>query len=368
MQSIKIVLTGGHAATTGIAVVEEIRRRAILKDSEIYWIGSLTAIEGSKISTIESRTFPKIGVNFIPITAGKIQTKFTKHTIPSLLKIPVGFIQAFWLLLKIKPKVTLSFGGYSSFPVIFWSWVFRIPVILHEQTVVAGRASISSAFFATKIALARLESQIYFPKNKSIVTGNPLMTNVLNIKNKTVLGKPPTILVIGGSRGSNFINDLVMEMAKSILVHNILIHITGERDFEKVEKFKDRLPPNLRINYKIYSSINPSEMGNYYSRTDLVISRSGANSVSEIIYARRPAILIPLPRTFLDEQVKNAKYAESFGFSSVFLEKDATPEVVLKEINRFLKDWNQLVRKAEEHLSQDTDASKKIVDLVAEYI
>ena len=146
MNSKTILLTGGHAATTGIAVVEEIRRRESLKGAEIYWIGSLTAIEGSKFSTIESRTFPRIGVNFIPIIAGKIQTKFTRHTIPSLLKIPVGFIQAFWLMLKIKPKVTLSFGGYSSFPVIFWSWIFRIPVILHEQTVVAGRASISSAF------------------------------------------------------------------------------------------------------------------------------------------------------------------------------------------------------------------------------
>lgn len=368
MSSKTILLTGGHAATTGIAVVEEIRRRESLKEAEIYWIGSLTAIEGSKISTIESRTFPRIGVKFIPIAAGKIQTKFTRHTIPSLLKIPVGFIQAFWLLLKIKPNVTLSFGGYSSFPVIFWSWVFRIPVILHEQTVVAGRASISSAFFATKIALARMESQKYFPKNKSIVTGNPLMTGVLNVKTKTVLGKTPTVLVIGGSRGSTFINELVMELAKSILAHNILIHITGERDFEKVEKFKENLSPILRNNYKVYPSVNPSEIGSYYSQADLIISRSGANSVSEIIYAGRPAILIPLPRTFLGEQVKNARYAESFGFSSVFLEKDVTPEVILKEINHFLKDWDILIRRAEENLSPDTNASKKVVDLVKGYI
>ncbi len=368
MNSKTILLTGGHAATTGIAVVEEIRRRESLKGVQIYWIGSQTAIEGSKASTIESRTFPKIDVNFVPIVAGKIQTKFTRHTIPSLLKIPVGFFQAFWLLLKIKPKVTLSFGGYSSFPVIFWSWVFRIPVILHEQTVVAGRASISSAFFATKIALARPESQRYFPKNKSVVTGNPLMKNILNIRAKKFPGRPPIILVIGGSRGSNFINELVIDILKLVLSHNVLIHITGERDFEKVEKFKEKLSPTLRKNYKVYRSINPSEIGNYYSQADLIISRSGANSISEIIYAKRPAILIPLPRTFLGEQVKNARYAESFGFSSVFLEENATPETILKEINRLLKDWPELIRKAKGTHSPDTEASKKVVDLVKNYI
>jgi len=211
MADIRILLTGGHAATTGIAVIEEIRKTEKLKDSKIYWLGAQTAMEGSKISTLESRVFPRIGVQFIPIIAGKIQTKFTRHTIPSILKIPVGFIQAFWYLVKIRPNVVLSFGGYSSFPVVFWSWVFRIPVILHEQTVAAGRASISSSPFATKIALARSESLSYFPKNKSVITGNPLMSNVLKVKPRKYLGNPPTILIIGGSRGSNFINDLIID-------------------------------------------------------------------------------------------------------------------------------------------------------------
>jgi UDP-N-acetylglucosamine--N-acetylmuramyl-(pentapeptide) pyrophosphoryl-undecaprenol N-acetylglucosamine transferase len=364
----KILLTGGHAATTGIAVVEEIRKTEKLKDSEIFWIGSKTAIEGSKISTIESQTFPKIGVKFVPIMAGKIQTKFTSHTIPSILKIPVGFIQSFWQLLKIRPNVVLSFGGYSSFPVVFWSWVFRIPVILHEQTVAAGRASISSAFFATKIALARPESQKYFPESKSVITGNPLMTNVVNVKHKEAPSKFPTILILGGSRGSNFINELIMDMARSLLSEFTLIHVTGRADFEKVEEFKESLNPELKKNYLTYLSVNPLEMGGYYSRADIIISRSGANSVSEIIYVRRPAILIPLPRTFMNEQVKNAKYAEGFGFSSVFLESESTPDAITKEINRLMSDWQKKVGKIPMKISPDVDASKKVVSLLQEFI
>jgi UDP-N-acetylglucosamine--N-acetylmuramyl-(pentapeptide) pyrophosphoryl-undecaprenol N-acetylglucosamine transferase len=363
-----ILLTGGHAATTGIAVVEEIRKTEKLKDAKIYWIGSQTAIEGSKISTMEFRIFPRIGVTFIPIIAGKIQTKFTPHTIPSILKIPVGFIQAFWFLLKINPDVVLSFGGYTSFPVVFWSWVFGIPVILHEQTVAAGRAAIASTFFVRKIALAREESQKYFPKEKTVVTGNPLMSNVLSVKPKKVLGDSPTILVIGGSRGSNFINELVVDIAKTLLSRFVIIHVTGQRDFEKIEKFKETLPQNLKQNYKTYLSIDPLEIGSYYSQVDLIISRSGANSISEILYTKRPAILIPLPRTFINEQVKNARYAESFGFSTVFLEKEATPEVVMKEINRILKDWQEITVNASKKISPDINASKKVVDIIEEYV
>jgi UDP-N-acetylglucosamine--N-acetylmuramyl-(pentapeptide) pyrophosphoryl-undecaprenol N-acetylglucosamine transferase len=368
MKKVKILLTGGHAATTGIAVVEEIKKTTNLKDAEIYWIGAKTAIEGSKFSTMESQIFPKIGVKFIPIMAGKLQTKFTIHTIPSILKIPVGFIQAFWLLIKIRPSVTLSFGGYSSFPVVFWSWFFRIPVILHEQTVVAGRASISSSFFATKIALARKESLRYFPKDKTIVIGNPLMTNILNVKPKTHPDSPATILVIGGSRGSNFINELVMDIGKTLLSRFKIIHITGEKDFEMIEKYRDSLSPVLNQNYKTLSSVDPMTMGRLYSQSDLIISRSGANSVSEILYVKRPAILIPLPRTFMGEQVKNAQYAKDFGLSSVFLEKEATPSAIIIETDRLLNDWQKIETKVSEKVSPDVEASKKVVNILQEYI
>jgi UDP-N-acetylglucosamine--N-acetylmuramyl-(pentapeptide) pyrophosphoryl-undecaprenol N-acetylglucosamine transferase len=368
MDKIRIVLTGGHAATTGIAVIEEIRNTEKLKDAEIYWIGSLTAIEGTKISTMESRVFPRIGVVFIPIIAGKIQTKFTRHTIPSILKIPIGFVQAFWFLVKTKPKVVLSFGGYSSFPVVFWSWLFRVPVILHEQTVAAGRASISSAFFATKIALAREQSQKYFPRNKSIVTGNPLMTNILSVKQKPFPSRVPIIFVIGGSRGSNFINELIIGMAKSLLARFMIIQVTGAHDFERVEKFREKLPAEYQENYKTYLSIDPLEIGNYYAQADIIISRSGANSISEILCVKRPAILIPLPRTFMGEQVKNAKYAESFGFASVFLEKEATAFAIINEINRIFKDWQRIEANAAETVSPDINASQKVVKILLGYI
>lgn len=359
MKKNNIVLTGGHAATTAVATIEAIKKNPKLKDFEIIWIGSSVAREGSKFQTLESKIMPSMGVKTLSINAGKLQTKFTPHTITSFLKIPIGFIQSFFLLNKIKPKVVLSFGGYASFPVVVWAWVFRIPVILHEQTVAAGRATLASTFFARKITLAREESLKLFPKNKSEVIGNPIHESILKVEPKEKIGNPPTILVMGGSRGSNFINELVSEIKDELIKKFKLIHITGEAEYE-LYKEED--------NYKVLSSVEPSEMPNIYKTSDIIISRSGANSVSEIIYIKRPSILIPLPRTFMNEQGKNAQYAEEFGIAKALTETEATPQRVMSEINKIEKNWSEIVKNVESKNSPDVNASASLASILAAYI
>jgi UDP-N-acetylglucosamine:LPS N-acetylglucosamine transferase len=108
---INILLTGGHAGTTGLAVIEEIKKR--FPEANISWIGSKSVISGSKATSIEYKIYPSLGVRFYNLAAGKLQTKFTRYTIPYLLMIPIGFVQAFFLLLTIKPRVVLSLGGFA---------------------------------------------------------------------------------------------------------------------------------------------------------------------------------------------------------------------------------------------------------------
>jgi len=358
---IKIVLTGGHAATPGIATVRELRKRNFGKELQIYWVGSKKSAEGSKISTLEYKIYPEIGVKFYPITAGKIQTKFTRHTIPSLLKIPVGFVQAFIALLKIKPKVVLSFGGYASFPVVFWAWVFRIPVFLHEQTVAAGRASMASSFFATWVAVSREESLKFFPKSKVTVTGNPVMPEIVKVEPKTTLGNPPTILIMGGSRGSQFINEEVANIADKLTQKYKLIHITGEANYLNYKNFESS-------RYEVLSMVDPRNIYKYYEKADIIISRAGASSVSEIMIVKRPAILIPLPRTFMDEQVKNAKYAEDFGIAKVMLEKEVNSVSLESIIDDTFENWKRITQKVKDKKSPDKSAAKNLVDLVSPYL
>lgn len=356
---VRILLTGGHAATPGIAVAEALKNSD--KEIKLYWIGAKYAVPGSRATTLEYKMFPEIGVEFYPLIPGKLQTKFTRYTIPLLLGIPLSFIQAFWYVIRLKPKVIVSFGGFSSFPVIFWGWVMRIPVILHEQTVAAGRASIMSAFFARKILLSREESLKFFPKSKSEVTGNPLTSGILNVKPKGAPGKPGTILVFGGSRGSEFINEEVFKIIPDLRTKYRIIHITGERDFYK---YKNSAGPG----YKVLAEVDPREMPKYYDESDLIVARAGASTVSEIIYIKRPAILIPLPRTFMDEQYKNAKYAEDFGIAKVLSENEVKPESLMEIIERIFSGWEQIVKKVAGKESPDARASSKIAEIVKSFL
>ena len=356
---LNILLTGGHGATTGIAVIQALRKRLPL--ATISWIGTNTVISGSKATSLEYKIYPSMGVKYYSINAGKLQTKFTRHTISQLLLIPVGFVQAFFLLLKIRPRVILSFGGYSSFPVVFFAWCFRIPIVLHEQTVVAGRASALSAFFVNKIALSRIESLKYFPKEKCVVTGNPITSEVVAVKPKMSLGKIKTLLVIGGSRGSEFINEIVFKIRDSLTTKYKVIHVTGERDYAKYSSYSNS-------NYRVLEFVNPSEMAKVYSESDIIISRAGANSVAEIISIKRPAILIPLPRTFLNEQVKNAEYASTFGVAKVILESECTEERLKLEIDSLFNNWQKKVNDVSNKISPDAMASEKLTNLVIEYL
>ena len=366
MKKTEIVLTGGHAGTTALAVVKEIRRRH--PSWKICWIGARAAIEGKNIPTIESRLFPEMGINFKSIFTGRLQRKFTFWTIPSLLKIPFGFVHALVLLIDVKPKVILSFGGFAAFPVVVMGAFLRIPVVIHEQTVAVGRANRYSAPFAKKIALARSESLNFFPKGKCVVVGNPILPEIEKILPKERLSSPPEILVTGGSRGSITINSLISEILEELLSKYKLIHHAGEIDFPKFEKKKSQLAVAAKERYEVYSHIPAKDMPKILEKADIVVGRAGANTVSEIVAAKKPSILIPLPFSYLNEQTKNADFAEKYGVAKVFPQENLTGQKLLKEIDETVESWQATVSYVKGKVSPDIGASRRLVSLIEEYI
>ena len=190
----RILLTGTHF-TTAAATIPELQK---FHDVKLVYVGRKTTKEGDSTPSVESIELPKLGVKFIPITTGRLQRSFTLYTIPSLLKIPVGFIQALFIILKEKPDVVLSFGGYVGVPIVFWAWLFSIPVIIHEQTLVSGLANTISSWFADKIAVS-FESDDSFNGEKVILTGNPIRQEILDAKVVRRRSLLPTILITGGT-------------------------------------------------------------------------------------------------------------------------------------------------------------------------
>lgn len=359
-----IVLTGGHAATTALATLIELE-----KDTETNWnihfIGSKKAIEGKKESTLESRIFSQKEVKFHNLFTGRLQRRFTFWTIPSILKIPFGFVHATFLLRKIKPQIILSFGGFAAFPVVVAGWILKIPIVIHEQTIAVGRTNKYSSFFATKIALAREESKKYFPNNKCIVVGNPILPKFFEIANKAH-NVPLTIFVTGGSRGSIHINNYINSLLERLLREFKIVHQSGSLEKEKFFKRKENLPKDLAKNYTVYPDLEPEEMVDMYSRADIIISRAGANSVSEIIAAKRPAILIPIPWSYEDEQNKNAIYAQNWGIAKMINQETTTYNELWEVIINIKNNLQDITKRVEDKISPDKEASAKLSNLIKE--
>ena len=366
---IEIVLTGGHAATTALSVIEELKARGDRgRKWEIVWIGPKYAIEDKRVPTLASIELPKKGVKCYSIITGKIQRKISWRSLLSLLKIPLGFIHATLLIRKIRPVIILSFGGYAAFPVVTVGWVFRIPVLLHDQTYSFNRANKMLSPFATKIALSRKKSLRYYPGSSSIVTGNPIMRSITKIKpkmNKSVL---PTIYITGGSTGAQSINSLILIILKRLLQKYKVIHQVGLLDYKKFLKIKREFPKRLAANYKVHKNLSPEKVSSIYIQADIIVSRAGANTVSEIIAIRRPAILIPLIIGKWDEQKKNAYYAKRFGIARVFTQEGLTGDKLFNEIEAVNKEWKSIVNKVKDKESPDLKASQKLVDILGEVI
>lgn len=358
----KILITGAHF-TPALAVINEFKKR---ENIEIVYVGRKTTMEGDLTPSQESVEIPKQGVKFIPIVAGRLQRDFTLYTIPSLIKIPIGFIQAFFIVLKEKPDIILSFGGYVGVPVVFAGWLFSIPIIIHEQTLVWGLANKISSAFAEKVAISFKTPQ---PKSqKFIFTGNPLRFEVLHpdskipleyqkIFNTAINEKLPIFLIMGGNQGSHIINTTVEKTLAELLKISVVIHISGDSkygDFERLKKMEND-------KYLVKKWIG-KEYGAVLKKVDMVICRAGINTLSELAYLGIPALTIPIPYLYQDEQTENAKFFENLNSAVVLPQSNLTPENLLKTLKQMLDNLDNLKNGAKNAKKIVTeDAAKRLV-------
>lgn len=357
----KLVMTGGHAATTALATFESMDIGAW----DVHWIGSKRAVEGKSAITIEFKIFPKHGIRCHSLMAGRLQRKWTTFTLLSIIKIPVGFVHAFFLLLSIRPKVVVSFGGFAAFPVVFSSWILRIPVVLHEQTIAAGLANKYSSVFAKKIAISRKSSGQYFPSEKIVLTGNPVRKAFFKLKGKKNLSKSPVIYATGGSRGAQNFNKYLFDILPEIINDYYIIHQTGELDYLNAQKLRSNLPTSLRQNYEIHSTVSPDEVPAIFEKADIVMGRSGANTVAEVLASERPAIFVPIPWTQHNEQTKNAELAERIGLAKVLDQNTLNSKILLNTLQEVSGNWKKMSHPKNNKIREtDMEASEKLVELI----
>ncbi len=360
----RVVLTGGHAATPALGTVEEIAKRN--KDWQLYWVGPTSAMETSKTATAAEKTLNEYGVTIKKIVAGKALRRGNFITLlKAYVKIPFGFVHAFWQIFKIKPDITVSFGGFAALPVVFATWLLGKPIILQEQIVGAGLANKLSSPFAKKIAVARQESLELFPKQKTSLIGNPQISQFFQISKKTKIGNPVTIFITGGSSGAQIINATTNRLLETLLSEFVVIHQTGENNLKFFLDRKEDLPQNLKNKYIVVGYVNPKQFVQNFEQADIIVSRAGANTVSDIVASHTPAILIPLSWSIGDEQRKNAQRAQKTGLVKLIDQDDLTAEFLLESIKDIQNNWQTIVNTADtSEYDLDKFASAKLVDLI----
>ncbi len=279
----KILITGAHF-TPAVAVIEELKK---WDGVDIVYVGRRTTMEGDNTRSIESKVLPSLCVKFIPMIAGRLQRVFTLYTIPSLLKIPIGFVQALYIILLEKPDVILSFGGYVAVPIVFWGWLWSVPIIIHEQTLVSGLANKISAILADRICLSF--EQNASPKRENIIlTGNPIRKEILQSGSKfdaeyerifkiAEWQKLPVLLITGGNQGSHILNLAVERVLDKLTKVALIIHVTGDNKFHDFERLE-----RLQNEHYLAKKWISDEWGAVLSKIDLVISRAGINTFTEL--------------------------------------------------------------------------------------
>ena len=326
----KVLITGGHPATA-FSLIESLQKN---KKIEITFVGTKYFSEKNQTLSFEYKQAKKRKIRFVNLPAGKFKRDISFFSPTNLKKLIISLFYSYKILNREKPDLILSFGSYLAVPLCFVAYLKKIPIYTHEQTITIGVANKIISKFATKIFVSFPQTLKYLPKEKALYTGNPIRPSVFKIIDKPfeINTDRKIIYVTGGSLGSHSINQHIKNILPSLLKEFTIIHQTGDvkryNDYEKLLEFRSSLLPNLKENYFLKPHFLDDGIGYIYHKTEMVISRAGANTFFELIALKKPAILIPLPWSAKQEQLKHAKILKEKGVGEIFEQKEDSQKLL----------------------------------------
>ncbi len=297
---IKIIIsgggTGGHVFPA-IAIANALRKK--LNDVDILFVGAKGKLEMEKI--------PAAGYVIKGLWISGFQRKLTLKNLMFPVKLIYSMIKARNIINKFKPDVIVGVGGYASGPILKIASGKKIPALIQEQNSFPGITNRLLANHVNKICVAYEGMDKFFPKDKIIVTGNPVRQDITDLQNKEgeafeyfgLQKGIKTLLVVGGSLGARTINESIYNNLKLLADNNIqILWQTGKSYFPAAKTIAENK------NVKVFEFIN--RMDYAYAVADFVVSRAGAIAISELCIVGKPTIFIPSPNVAEDHQTKNA--------------------------------------------------------------
>ncbi len=375
MKKRKIIFTGGGTGGHVFPLVSVIRN---LKD-QMPQNESLEMFYIAPKDNIPDFNFTQEGLKTKYILAGKLRRYIDPKSIIlnliDIIKIPIGIIQSLFHLFILSPDMVFSKGGYGSVPVAIAASILRIPVILHESDAAPGLANKIVSKFATEVFVSFQDTEGINP-GKKFVVGNPIRRELLNgskegaKKRFDLQDGKPILLVMGGSQGSERINDAILAVLTQLLNDFEIIHQCGRKNIQEIKEETDALlPEEAKDFYHPYAFFDEKQLKDVYAAANLVVSRAGSGSIFEIIANNKPSILIPLPEAAQDHQAENAYRIAKLGATIVMEEENLTPHFFLERVRALFSPPTQLKEMKEnmEHFSKP-DAGRVLAAYIKEFL
>ena len=369
----KILLTGGGSGGHFYPVVSVAEMINLISEQE-----KIARVEVLYMSDTpyNKELLLQHGIIFKKTFAGKIRRYFSFLNFIDVFKTLFGIIKSVWSIFGDFPDVIFSKGGYASFPAVVSARIFGIPLLIHETDVVPGKVNQWAGKFAKRVAISFPEASKYFKEEKIALTGTPIRREFFTpVKRRSAEDflnlEPgvPTILVLGGSTGARNINENILDILPELLENYQIIHQCGKANLkemkERVELVLEKTTHKTRYHLFDYLDLSYSVMA--FGATDLVVSRAGGTSISEIAATGLPSLMIPLTGSAQDHQKENAYAYARIGAADVLEEENLTPHVLLAEIRRLFGDKEKLKKMGEEAKKfSKPDAAEKIAREIIE--
>jgi UDP-N-acetylglucosamine--N-acetylmuramyl-(pentapeptide) pyrophosphoryl-undecaprenol N-acetylglucosamine transferase len=321
---------------------------------------------------MEMTRVPEAGYRIIGLWISGLQRKLTLSNLLFPLKLIMSYFKARSIVKEFKPNVVIGTGGYASGPIVMAATQFKIPAMIQEQNSYAGLTNKQLSERVQKICVAYSGLEKYFPKEKVVLTGNPVRKDILDLQSKreaamNIYGfsaNEKTLLILGGSLGARTINESVLAGLNKLMdAHVQVIWQTGKAYIESVKS--QTANKDLR-KIRIFDFIKQMDMA--YACADVVIARAGALSISELCLAHVPSILVPSPNVAEDHQTKNAMALVNEGAAILIRDAEAKDKLV-NEALTLLYDAPQC-RRLKENISKlaKPNAAVEIVEEIEKLI
>jgi UDP-N-acetylglucosamine--N-acetylmuramyl-(pentapeptide) pyrophosphoryl-undecaprenol N-acetylglucosamine transferase len=335
--------TGGHTYPA-LTTVTTLQRRLAETGAapDVLWVG----VAGG----LESRIAERNHIPFRAITTGKLRRSPNPRELArnfvDAFRIPIGVLQAVLTVARTKPAVALSTGGYVSVPIGLAARLFGVPYLLHEQTLSLGLANRILARVATKILLSHEASLEHLPpraREKAVVTGNPIRAEVFQgdpARARSAFGLDPSlpfVLVTGGAAGAQQINRMLTGALGDLLPHCQIVHQCGSLSYDEMRQVGASLPAQLAGRYHVLDFIH-DELPDLLAAADVVVARSGAGTVAELMALGKACVLVPYPFAAADEQRVTARHLAAAGAAVMLDGPTATPEALRDAVQGLLAD------------------------------